>query len=69
MSVVYANIGDVKYILRIGGKEEVRKHLGKLGFVPGSKVLVVAKTRENVILNVKNVRVAINKELAMKIFV
>jgi ferrous iron transport protein A len=69
MAISFANIGEVRYVVRVAGKEDVRKHLGKLGFVPGSQVQVVSKMGENVIINVKNTRVAVSKELARKIHV
>ncbi len=69
MEIVYADIGEKKHIIRVGGKEESRKHLERLGFIPGSEIQVVSKIGENVILNIKNTRIAISKGLARKIFV
>lgn len=56
-------------ILRVRGNEEVRTHLENMGFVTGSIVSVVSKVREDLIVNVKNSRVAISKEAALKIMV
>ena len=56
-------------IQRIGGKEEVRRHLEELGFVIGGLVTVVSETAGNMIVNVKDSRVAIGKEMAAKIMV
>lgn len=56
-------------IRRVGGNAEIRQHLENLGFVPGSVVKVVSEMSGNVIVNVKESRVAISKEMAAKIFV
>ena len=56
-------------IKRIGGKPEVKKHLENLGFVAGSEVTVISTLGGNVIVNVKEARVAISKEMAQKIMV
>lgn len=69
MGIAYANEGEVRYVVHVAGKDDVRKHLGKLGFVPGSEVQIVSKMGENVIINVKDTRVAVSKELARKIYV
>ena len=56
-------------IRRVGGNAEVRQHLENLGFVPGASVKIVSEMSGNVIVNVKESRVAISKEMAAKIFV
>ena len=56
-------------IKKIGGKPEVRKHLENLGFIPGDTVHVITEQNGNIIVKVKETRVAISKEMAMKIFV
>ena len=56
-------------IKRIGGKEETRKFLEKLGFVVGAIVTVVAENAGNVIINIKDSRVAISSEMANKIII
>jgi ferrous iron transport protein A len=61
--------GDCVPIKKIGGKEEIRLFLERLGFVPGSNVSVVTKSGGNVIVNVKNSRVAISSGMASKILV
>ncbi len=60
--------GEEGVIQRIGGLPEIRKHLENLGFVPGSTVKVIAKTGENVIVNVKEARIAVSSEMARKIY-
>ena len=56
-------------IKRVGGKEEVRRHLENMGFVPGTDVTVVTVNNGNVIVNVKEARVAISREMANKIMI
>ena len=56
-------------IVRIGGKEETRRFLENLGFVAGSTVTVVSETNGNMIVNVKEARVAIGRDMANKIMV
>ena len=56
-------------IKKILGKEEIRRFLENLGFVPGAKVSVVSKIGGNVIVQIKDSRVAISKEMAQKIIV
>lgn len=61
--------GEVNSIKRIGGKEETRRFLETLGFIVGSDVMLIAKNNGNVIVNVKDSRVAISQEMASKIMV
>ena len=69
MPLTMANPGETNLIKRIGGKEEIRHFLGNLGFVEGANVLVVSQTGGNVIVNIKEARVAISREMAMKIMI
>ena len=64
-----ATPGEANIIRKIGGKAEVKKHLENLGFVAGGNVTVVAAMGGNVIVNVKEARVAISEEMAQKIMV
>ena len=64
-----ANIGEKAIIRKVGGKPEVKKHLEDLGLVAGRDVTVVTTLGGNVIVNVKEARVAISKEMAQKIMV
>ena len=61
--------GEQNVIKKVGGKEETRKFLEKLGFVVGGAVTVVSETGGNLIVNVKDSRVAIGKDMANKIMV
>lgn len=61
--------GETVTITRVGGKEETRRFLENLGFVVGAIVTVISKTGGNVIVNIKESRVAIGKDMATKIMV
>ena len=61
--------GESFLIKKINGKEEVRRFLENLGFVAGAEVSVVSKICGNVIVQIKESRVAISKEMAQKIIV
>ena len=69
MPLVLSNIGEENIIRRIGGKPEIKKYLESLGFVVGGTVKIVAETGGNLIVNVKETRVAISREMAQKIMV
>lgn len=60
----------VPYVIqRIGGKEETRRFLENLGFVTGAEVMVISMIDGNIIINIKDSRVAIGKTMANKIMV
>lgn len=69
MPLTLATVGEETIIRRIGGKPEVKKHLENLGFVVGGRVTVVTENAGNLIVNVKEARVAVSREMAQKIFV
>ena len=69
MPLTLAPIGEGSIIKRIGGSAEVKKHLSDLGFVPGGEVRVISMLGGNVIVSVKESRIAISREMAMKIMV
>ena len=64
-----ANAGDVIVIGKITGRDEVRAHLAELGFVVGAQVKVVSEMGGNLILSVKESRIALDKTMAMRIMV
>ena len=66
MPLTLAVIGEEIIIKRIGGNADVRAHLQNLGFVSGTAVTVVSSMGGNLIVNVKNARIAISKEMAWK---
>lgn len=69
MPLTFANTGEEYVVRRIGGRPEVKKHLDNLGFVVGSGVSVINTIGGNVIVKVKESRVAISQEMAQKIMV
>ena len=69
MPLSMVSAGESFLIKKIMGKEEVRRFLENLGFVAGAQVLLISKISGNVIVQVKESRVAISKEMAQKIIV
>ena len=69
MPLTMDNVGEKNTIKRVGGKEDTKKFLENLGFVIGGTVTVVSAIGGNVIVNVKDSRVAIGKDMANKIMV
>lgn len=69
MPLNMVSTGEVNLIKRIGGKEETRRFLESLGFVPGAQVSVVSSNAGNLIVQIKESRVAVSSELAQKIYV
>lgn len=69
MPLALADVGEENLIRKIGGSPDVRKHLENLGFVVGGTVTVITSLAGNVIVNVKETRVAISEEMARKIMV
>lgn len=69
MPLTYATVGEENLIRKISGKPEVKKHLENLGFVVGGTVTVVSTIDGNLIVNVKESRVAVSKEMASRIMV
>lgn len=67
MPLTLMSPGEDAIIQRIGGKPEVRQHLENLGFVVGGNVSVINTIGGNLIVNVKEARVAISREMAQKI--
>ena len=69
MPLNLASMGEENIIRKIGGTPEVKKHLSDLGFVVGGTVSVVTQTNGNLIVNVKESRIAISKEMAQRIMI
>ena len=61
--------GESFLIKKINGKEEVRRFLENLGFVAGAQVSVISEISGNIIVQIKDSRVAISREMAQKIIV
>jgi len=69
MPLTMAKTGEINHIKKIGGRDEVRKFLEHLGFVVGGDVTVISELSGNLIVNVKDSRIAISREMASKIIV
>ena len=61
--------GEEKSIKKVGGREKTRQFLAKLGFIPGSHITIITKINGNVIVSIKESRVAVSREMAAKIMV
>ena len=69
MPLALAEVGEENIIKKIGGSPEVKKHLENLGFVVGGSVKIINTLGGNVIVNVKEARIAISEEMARKMMV
>ena len=69
MPLTMARPGETNYISKITGKDEVRQHLAELGFVVGEKVTIVSEMGGNLILSVKDSRVALDRGMAGRIMI
>lgn len=69
MPLTLTETGEERTIIRVGGKTETRQFLENLGFVSGALVTVVSEFGGNVIVKMKDSRIAISKEMASKIMV
>lgn len=67
MPISMAKAGETVTVRKITGKDEVRQHLAELGFVVDSEITVVSETGGNLILQVKDSRVALDKSMANRI--
>ena len=69
MPLTVAPVGQASKIQRVGGNDETKRFLANLGFVVGSEVTVISAIGGNVIVNIKDSRVAINQDMARHIMV
>ena len=69
MPLTMVPIGEISKVKKIGGSEETKRFLENLGFVSGAEITVISAIGGNVIVNVKDSRVAINKDMARHIMV
>ncbi|MGN0746504.1 MAG: ferrous iron transport protein A [Aristaeellaceae bacterium] len=69
MPLTMVGVGEAGRIRKITGRDEVRQHLAELGFVVGEEVRVVSELGGNLILSVKDSRIALDKTMAMRIMV
>ncbi|MCR4578587.1 MAG: ferrous iron transport protein A [Clostridiales bacterium] len=69
MPLTLAQTGEEQIIRKVGGSQELKQHLGDMGFVPGGSVTVVSAIGGNVIVRIKESRIAISREMAQKIMI
>ncbi|WP_085831899.1 FeoA family protein [Clostridium merdae] len=69
MPLTMAKAGERNLIKKVTGKDEVRRFLASLGFVEGESVTVVSEIAGNMILNIKDTRVALDKTMANRIMI
>ena len=69
MPLTMAGIGTEMQIKKINGRDETKRFLENLGFIIGGEIMVVSMINGNLIVKVKDSRVAVSKEMAMKIIV
>ena len=69
MPLTLAGIGERNVIGRVGGNEETRRFLGSLGIINGAEITVISAFGGNLIVNVRDSRVALNEDMARRILV
>ncbi|MFZ2538977.1 MAG: FeoA family protein [Oscillospiraceae bacterium] len=69
MPLTMAKAGEINSIKKVGGKDETRRFLENLGFVVGGNVTLISENRGNIIVNVKESRIAISSEMANRIMI
>lgn len=69
MPLTMATMGEVNKIVKVGGNEEIRRFLENLGFVAGTEITVVSSIGGNLIVNVKDSRIAVNEDMARHIVI
>lgn len=69
MPLTFAKVGETNMIVKITGKDEVRQRLAALGFVEGAVVRIISEMAGNLILSVKDTRIALDKSLAKRILI
>ncbi|OZV11173.1 ferrous iron transport protein A [Tissierella sp. P1] len=69
MPLTFVNEGEKISIKQINGRDETKRFLGSLGFVVGEDIVIISKIKGNLIVDVKDTRVAIDSQMASKILV
>lgn len=69
MPLLMAKRGDVNTIVAIRGKNETKRYLESMGFVEGAEITIITEFDGNLIVNVKDARVALSKNMASKIYI
>ena len=65
----YATVNEMNVIKKVGGNPEIKKHLEDMGFVVGAVINVVSEVNGSLIVNIKDTKVALDKELAARIMI
>ncbi len=69
MPLIMAETGVIQFIKKINGKDDIKQFLKNLGFIEGSEVIIISQIQGNVIVKIKETRIAISKTMASKIIV
>ena len=69
LPLTFVKTGDLAKVIKVNGRDNVKKHLADLGFVDGTIVNVISSHDGDIILNVKDSRLAVTKEMADKIMI
>ena len=69
LPLTYVKTGDLAKVIKVNGKDNTRKHLADLGFVDGTIVNIISSHDGDIILNVKDSRLAVTKEMADKVMI
>ena len=69
MPLTMATMGEVNKIVKVGGNEETRRFLENLGLIAGTEITVVSSIGGNLIVNVKDSRIAVNEDMARHIVI
>jgi ferrous iron transport protein A len=69
MPLSLSHVGEVGFIKKISGRDEIRQHLADIGFVVGEKVTVISEIAGNLIIQVKESRVALSRDMASRIMI
>lgn len=69
MPLIFAEKNEENIIIKVNGKPEVKKHLEDMGFVSGATITVVSSIDGNLIVNIKDTKVALDRDLANKIMI
>ena len=69
MPLSMSSLNEEKEILKINGKDNIKRHLGNLGLVVGNKVTIISELNGNLILKVNDTKIALDKSLANRIIV
>jgi ferrous iron transport protein A len=69
LPLTYVKTGDYAKVIKVGGRPDAKKHLADLGFVDGTVMNIISSHDGDIILNIKNSRLAVTKEMSEKIMI